>query len=97
MKPTIEFRKDIVSGDWVLISTDIQKKPVFFKKAESKPLPKSKCPFEGVGKLKQEKILKTGGFKFFRINIRLSRALISARRWKGAEYIEKKLASGFRK
>ena len=65
MKPTIEFRKDIVSGDWVLISTDIQKKPVFFKKAESAPLSKSQCPFEGAGKLKQEKILlwipKPGG------------------------------------
>src|SRR3989344_1597200 len=57
MKPTIEFRKDIVSGDWVLISTDIQKKPVFFKKAESRPLPKSQCPFESARKSKQEKIL----------------------------------------
>src|SRR3989338_7435872 len=65
MKPTIEFRKDIVSGDWVLISTDIQKKPVFFKKAESKPLPKSKCPFEGVGKLKQEKIFKDWWIQIF--------------------------------
>ncbi len=65
MKPVIEFRKDIVSGDWVLISTDIQKKPVFFKKAESKPLPKSKCPFDDIKKSKQEKILlwmpKPGG------------------------------------
>src|SRR3989338_5214082 len=65
MKSTIEFRKDIVSGDWVLISTDIQKKPVFFKKVESKPLPKSKCPFDGIQKSKQEKVLlwmpKPGG------------------------------------
>ena len=57
MKSTVEFRKDIVSGDWVLISTDIQKKPVFFKKAESKPLPKSKCPFDDIRKSKQEKVL----------------------------------------
>lgn len=56
MKPTIEFRKDIISGDWVLISTGIQKKPVFFKGAESKPLPKSKCPFDDIKKSKQEKM-----------------------------------------
>ncbi|MDP3934890.1 MAG: HIT domain-containing protein [Candidatus Giovannonibacteria bacterium] len=48
MKPTIEFRKDIVSGDWVLISTDIQKKPVFFKRIKTKPFPKSRCPFETI-------------------------------------------------
>ena len=57
MKNTIEFRKDLVSGDWVLISTGIQKKPVFFKKADERPLPKSKCPFDDIKKLKQEKIL----------------------------------------
>ena len=48
MKNTIEFRKDLVSGDWVLISTGIQKKPVFFKRVEIKPSPKSKCPFEKI-------------------------------------------------
>lgn len=57
MKSTIEFRKDIVSGDWILISTGIQKKPVFFKKTEEKPFPKSKCPFDDIQKSKQEKIL----------------------------------------
>lgn len=42
----IEFRKDVVSGDWVLISSKLQKKPIFFGRADSKPLPKSRCPFE---------------------------------------------------
>jgi len=45
-KNLIEFRKDLVSGDWVLISSTLQKKPVFFDNADSRPLPKSKCPFE---------------------------------------------------
>ncbi len=46
MKDITEFRKDIVSGDWVLISSQIQKKPIFFKVNNVKPLPKSLCPFE---------------------------------------------------
>ena len=57
MKTTIEFRKDPVSGDWVLVSTGIQKKPVFFKGEVSKPSPKSRCPFEDPQKSNQEKIL----------------------------------------
>ncbi len=65
MKPTIEFRKDLVSGDWVLVSTGVRKKPVFFKRREEKPLPKSKCPFDNFKKYKQEKVLlwmpKPGG------------------------------------
>ena len=46
MKNVIEFRKDLVSGEWVLISSGIGRKPMFFKTAHAKPLPKSKCPFE---------------------------------------------------
>ena len=54
---TIEFRKDAVSGDWVLISTGVGKKPVFFRRSEERPLPKSKCPFDDTKKSKQEKVL----------------------------------------
>ena len=57
MQSTIEFRKDLVSGDWVLISTDISRKPVFFKRTHSKPLPKTLCPFEGSRLDSQEKTL----------------------------------------
>ena len=57
MKSVIEFRKDLVSGDWVLVSTGIRKKPVFFKRSKESPLPKSQCPFDDIKKSKQEKIL----------------------------------------
>lgn len=64
----IEFRKDIVSGEWVLISAGIQKKPIFFKRAREKPLPKSKCPFDDPKKSGQGKTLlwmpKPGGKNF---------------------------------
>ncbi|QQG42624.1 MAG: HIT domain-containing protein [Candidatus Giovannonibacteria bacterium] len=64
----IEFRKDAVSGEWILISTGIQKKPVFFKRPEERPLPKSKCPFDDAKKSRQEKVLfwapKPGGKDF---------------------------------
>ncbi len=53
----IEFRKDLVSGDWVLVSTKIQKKPVFFKNSSAKALPKSKCPFDNPATSNQEDIL----------------------------------------
>lgn len=35
-----------MSGDWVLISTKIQRKPIFYTKPEVVPMPKSQCPFE---------------------------------------------------
>ncbi|HEY4521630.1 MAG TPA: galactose-1-phosphate uridylyltransferase [Candidatus Paceibacterota bacterium] len=57
MKNTVEFRKDIVSGEWVLISSDLTKKPLFFKKSPAKPLPKSKCPFENPVTSGNEKVL----------------------------------------
>jgi len=64
MKNIIEFRKDIVSGEWVLVSSSLQKKPFYFKKSAVFPLPKSKCPFENSKVFNQEKILlwypKTG-------------------------------------
>ncbi len=53
----IEFRKDIVSGDWVLISPQATKKPIFFTKGLTRPLPKSKCPFENPQKNGHNKIL----------------------------------------
>jgi len=53
----IEFRRDPVSGDWVLVSTKIQKKPVLFTRPEIKPLPKSKCPFENLQKSGHEETL----------------------------------------
>lgn len=53
----MEFRKDPVSGDWVLISTKIQKKPVFFTHPKTAPLPKSQCPFENPKKSVNENIL----------------------------------------
>ncbi|KKR74653.1 MAG: Galactose-1-phosphate uridylyltransferase [Candidatus Giovannonibacteria bacterium GW2011_GWA2_44_13b] len=56
-KNLIEFRKDLVSGDWVLISSTFQKKPVFFTRADTRPLPKSKCPFEDPQKAGHNEIL----------------------------------------
>lgn len=53
MNKLIEFRKDLVSGDWVLISPLIQKKPIFFTHEPSRALPKSKCPFEDIVKDEQ--------------------------------------------
>lgn len=42
-----EFRKDIVSGDWILIAAGLQKKPNFFASALKRPKsPKKGCPFE---------------------------------------------------
>lgn len=55
-KNLIEFRKDLVSGDWVLISTNLQKKPVFFTRSETKPMPKLRCPFENLQKAGHEKV-----------------------------------------
>lgn len=64
MKNIVEFRKDIVSGEWVLISSSLAKKPFYFKKSPATPLPKSKCPFEDPRTSGHEKILlwypKTG-------------------------------------
>lgn len=43
----IEFRKDMVSGEWILVSTLRQMRPDFFKKRKSsKPVSKKNCPFE---------------------------------------------------
>jgi len=56
-KKLIEFRKDLVSGDWVLVSSTLQKKPVFFDHVDSKPLPKSKCPFENPQKASHGEVL----------------------------------------
>lgn len=42
-----EFRKDIVSGDWVLIATGRKKRPQEFVSKEKKEIvPKEGCPFE---------------------------------------------------
>lgn len=58
-KNIIEFRKDLVSGEWVLISLNSSsfKKPIFFKKSPATPFPKSKCPFEDPRKSGHEKVL----------------------------------------
>lgn len=41
------FRRDIVSGEWVLVASALQKKPDFFAGAAKRSaFPKSKCPFE---------------------------------------------------
>ncbi|MBI2021201.1 HIT domain-containing protein [Candidatus Giovannonibacteria bacterium] len=53
-KNLIEFRKDIVSGDWVLISATTQKKPIFFKPKDSTPLSQDLCPFDNPAKSGQE-------------------------------------------
>lgn len=53
----VEFRKDPVSGDWVLISAEKSKKPVFFTHEPPKALPKSKCPFENIVQSEQGKNL----------------------------------------
>ena len=43
-----EFRKDIVSGEWTLVSSLLQKKPLFFanKNPKKTSVSKEKCPFE---------------------------------------------------
>lgn len=41
------FRKDIVSGDWILVASTVKKRPNFFKKRASGPkVSKRGCPFE---------------------------------------------------
>lgn len=48
-KQLSEFRKDFVSGDWILVASTRKKRPIFFaqKKTDKlKPLPKKLCPFE---------------------------------------------------
>ncbi len=56
-KPIIEFRQDAVSGDWVLISSTLKKKPFFFKHNNARALPRSLCPFEGRRLRDQKKLL----------------------------------------
>src|SRR3989344_3918468 len=52
-----EFRKDIVSGDWVLIAGGLKKKPNFFASRKPKAS-KKECPFENLeGK---KKIISSG-------------------------------------
>lgn len=46
-----EFRKDIVSGDWILVAGGLKKKPNFFAKTFKRPrISKKGCPFENVAK-----------------------------------------------
>src|SRR3989344_6978889 len=44
-----EFRKDIVSGEWVLFALDRANRPHAFKPRESNYQPPSECPFENAG------------------------------------------------
>jgi len=55
--PIVEFRRDAVSGDWVLVSSTLQKKPFFFKRNGARALPRSLCPFEGRRLLDQKELL----------------------------------------
>lgn len=44
-----EFRRDLVSGEWILVSSNRQKRPIFFdvkRKKKTKVFSKKKCPFE---------------------------------------------------
>src|SRR3989338_672136 len=41
-----EFRKDIVSGEWLLVAGGLKKKPNFFAAKKAKSAPKKNCPFE---------------------------------------------------
>lgn len=43
-----EFRKDIVSGEWILIAGGLKKKPNFFAAKKARPAPKKRCPFENL-------------------------------------------------
>ena len=52
-----EFRQDIVSGDWILVSPFLKKKPLFFKPNVVRALPKSHCPFEGKKLSDQKELL----------------------------------------
>ena len=43
-----EFRKDIISGEWVLVAGGLKKKPNFFVEKKAKVAPKKSCPFENL-------------------------------------------------
>lgn len=43
-----EFRKDIVSGEWLLVAGGLKKKPNFFAAKKAKPASKKDCPFENL-------------------------------------------------
>ncbi len=46
-----EFRKDIVSGEWILVASAIKKKPNFFAKSLRRPKASRRlCPFEDLQK-----------------------------------------------
>ncbi len=46
-KPIVEFRRDMVSGEWILISSIRRARPLFFGKLLSRAkLPKKDCPFD---------------------------------------------------
>lgn len=45
------FRKDIVSGEWILVASGLRKKPNFFRKGPKRSvISKTECPFENPGK-----------------------------------------------
>lgn len=48
MRRFAEFRQDLISGDWILVTLSRSKRPFFYKKSVKrlKPFPKSQCPFE---------------------------------------------------
>ena len=45
-----EFRKDIISGEWVLLAGGLKKKPNFFSEKKPKAASKKDCPFEVLNK-----------------------------------------------
>ena len=48
------FRKDLVSGDWILVASRLKTKPSFFAKAPRRVQPSKKdCPFENLEKKHQ--------------------------------------------
>jgi UDPglucose--hexose-1-phosphate uridylyltransferase len=49
-----EFRKDIVSGEWVLVAGSLKKKPNFFEQKKPQLPPKKNCPFEDISSVEKK-------------------------------------------
>jgi UDPglucose--hexose-1-phosphate uridylyltransferase len=79
-KKLSEFRKDIVSGDWILVASKRGRRPVFFnhdKKTDWRKLPHKDCPFDDPQKSGNGKPIfwlsapiKSGGGKVAKPNIK---------------------------
>lgn len=65
MKQISELRRDLVSGDWVVVAAGRAKRPHFWRAAKRKKIrqPKEKCPFENLEKSGHKKPIFVFDFK----------------------------------